>query len=69
MDIKPGHLRKVHFDFCHIANHQRGKDRMRRKENRKWVLHFKGKHPSVVMEEGGGACGWRQVGAGAACTE
>lgn len=37
---------------------------MRRKEDRKWVLHFKRKHPSAVMEEGGGACGWRQVGGG-----
>lgn len=35
---------------------------MRRKEDRKWVPQFKRKHPSAVMEEGGGACGWRQVG-------
>lgn len=26
---------------------------MRRKEERKWVLQFKRKHPSAVMEEGG----------------
>lgn len=33
---------------------------MRRKEDRKWVLHFKRKHPSVVIEGGVWACGWRQ---------